>query len=383
MSKKFRISSKRIFLTYPQFNSTKDDIKEQLFQVLTNYLPFDYCISQEIHKDGNLHFHVFLQSKSKFNIKNTNVLKLKTLDGIFKSGDYQSVKNKKAVLQYIIKNDKQPLTNIIFDLNTGYNLSLEEKTIQIYRKQGYQSAINFYRDNASDKDLLKKYNNIQRTLSNLHKNDMARHNQMLNYVPLNLTKFITDHTAGKLIEHWHNKQPDKTLYLHGRPGIGKTEALKTYLASKLESPDQLGFVRHFEDLKKIINKKTLLFDDVHLAKIFKKDIEGFIHLLDRRNPSPIRVLYDVITIKRGVRTVILSNISFNKLLILLKVPSEQINAIKRRTTVVEAKESFPLTIVNEENFQETKNNSDIFHPNWEELEINIKISLSVTKGTAD
>jgi hypothetical protein len=203
MNPKFRIFAKRIFLTYPQFNSTKDDIKEQLFQILTNYIPFKYCISHELHKDGNSHFHVFLESSKKFNIRDANfVLKLKTADGISKSGDYRPVKNNvSAVLRYLIKSDNNPLTNMLFDFDTGHNLSLEERTIQIYRNLGYQSAINFYRDNASNIDLLKRYNSIQRTLSNLHKNDMLRLNQTLNYVPLNLTQFITDHAAGKLIDH--------------------------------------------------------------------------------------------------------------------------------------------------------------------------------------
>jgi hypothetical protein len=107
----------------------------------------------------------------------------------------------------------------------------------------------------------------------------------------------------------------------------------------------------------------LLFDDIPLGKIFKRDPEGLIHMLDRRNPTPIRVLYAVITIKEGTRVVITSNIPFDRLLTLHKTPSEQVDAIRRRVTVVEATEPFPLTTVTQENFQQLKDSPDVFHPN--------------------
>jgi hypothetical protein len=194
----FRISSKRIFLTYPQFNSTKDDIKEQLFQILTNYIPFKYCISHELHKDGNSHFHVFLESSKKFSIRNANlVLKLKTADGTFKSGDYRPVKNNvSAVLRYLIKSDNNPLTNISFNFDTGKELSIEEKITTIYENEGYYAAINYTRHNLPKRDLLKKFKTIESQLKVLHKID---NQTKLNFLPLNLTEFIK-HPAGKQIE---------------------------------------------------------------------------------------------------------------------------------------------------------------------------------------
>jgi hypothetical protein len=377
MSKKFRISSKRIFLTYPQFNSTKDDIKEQLFQVLTNYLPFDYCISQEIHKDGNLHFHVFLQSKSKFNIKNINVLKLKTTDGIFKSGDYKSVQgSSSSVLRYLVKQDKEPLTNMFFNCDTGKELSLEEKTIELYKIKGYDASLDYFKDNATNIDLFNKYNKIRATLNNLHKDDNRKYK--LNYVPLNIKEFINQHSVGKQIDQWFMNSSDKTLYLSGPSGIGKTESLKTYLASKLESPDQLGFVRHLETLKSfdVNDKDILLFDDFPLEKIFKNKPEELIHFVDRRNPSPVRVLYGIIIIQIDLKVILISNIKLNSILKVLNFSIEQTEAINRRIINIETtNEPFPLVFPNKDNIEELKKNLDIYHPNWKELEINIKIKI--------
>ncbi len=183
MNQKFRIHAKRIFLTYPQLNSNKEAIKEQLFLALTNYLPFDYCISQETHEDGNLHFHVYLQSTRKFDIKDANqILKLKELDGSFKSGDYKSVKGPSpTILRYLVKEDKSPLTNISFDFDTGTNIDIEEQTLRIYENNGYDNALTYARSNVIK--LRKGFNPILTTLNNLKKVD-NRLNK-LRFLPLN------------------------------------------------------------------------------------------------------------------------------------------------------------------------------------------------------
>lgn len=365
MNKKFRIYAKRIFLTYPQLNSTKDAIKEQLFQALTSYLPFKYCISQEQHKDGNMHFHVFLEATNKFNLKNANtILTLSDNDNIKKSGDYKSVKGPTSfVLRYLTKEDKDPLTNMYFDFDTGIELSIEEKTIDVYRSAGYDAALNYFKSNASNKDLIKSYNKLRATLNNLRNDDKKNH--QLSFLPLNLKEF-KKHLAGQQIEDWYNHTPYKTLYLYGASGLGKTEGLKTYLSSKLGSPlDQLALVRDLEQFKEhdLDKIKSFILDDLPLQDIFKKKGEKLIHLLDRRNPTSIRILFQSITINSNTTMAITSNIPFDTLLKLLKISPKHIDPICRRTAAVEVTDKLPIIIPTKENLQQLKDNLDIYHPN--------------------
>lgn len=140
--------------------------------------------------------------------------------------------------------------------------------------------------------------------------------------------------------------------------------MKAFLAS-LFGPDKIAFIRHFEDLKSVNldNKDVFLFDDLALFKIFKKSPEELIHFLDRHNPSPIRVLYGICTLRDKV-VVVTHNIPFDTGLAKLKFEPEQNNAIKRRVTSIDTGDNpLPLAFPTTDNIDELKSNSDIYHPN--------------------
>jgi len=109
--KSFRISAKRLFITYSQISKetgfTKNNLLEQLHLKLGR---FSYIISQEAHSDGGMHFHVLLIHRKKFNIRSHSLLDLE-IDGRVAHGNYKPVNNIEGTVHYVCK-DKQYITNI-------------------------------------------------------------------------------------------------------------------------------------------------------------------------------------------------------------------------------------------------------------------------------
>lgn len=90
---KFRISAKKLFLTYSQVNKqlTALHILEQL-QSKKNLKNFQYGISKEYHKDEGTHFHVIIIQNKKGNIRNPKALDIQYQEQAF-HGNYTPVKS--------------------------------------------------------------------------------------------------------------------------------------------------------------------------------------------------------------------------------------------------------------------------------------------------
>lgn len=100
--KTFRLNAKKLFLTYPKNDTTKDSVVENLKKHFKKNLT-GYSVGQETHLDGTLHLHVCVILQDKVDIRNPN-----TLDVIAgKHGNYQSLKNPKACIEYTMKEDKE------------------------------------------------------------------------------------------------------------------------------------------------------------------------------------------------------------------------------------------------------------------------------------
>lgn len=62
-SKKFRFTGKNVFLTYPKCDLALEDILDQLKYKCNNIhcAIKKYIISHELHEDGNLHRHCWVE----------------------------------------------------------------------------------------------------------------------------------------------------------------------------------------------------------------------------------------------------------------------------------------------------------------------------------
>ena len=122
------------------------------------------------------------------------------------------------------------------------------------------------------------------------------------------------------------KNPTKSLILYGESGTGKTE-----LAKALMSNMNLNylFVRDLNGLKSLDNEyhKGIIFDDLDTKDISR---EQMIHLIDRENPSDIRVLYGIVVITKEVIKIFTTN-DLNSLLYFRD------KSLTRRTKTVEIK----------------------------------------------
>lgn len=121
--KKFRIYAKRLFLTYSRTNLTPSEVLLQFQQKFSNL--YRYVISQEDHQDEpekGKHIHAYLEFLSKVNILSSS--KLDLIDSSLQKsihGEYQAVKNKQAVIDYV-KKDGIFVTNIETSLEFELNL---------------------------------------------------------------------------------------------------------------------------------------------------------------------------------------------------------------------------------------------------------------------
>lgn len=135
MNKSFRISSRKLFLTYPQVPIEWDLelVKSSLFGVV---LSIDYwLIAKELHQDGNPHFHCVLSLKKKFDSKNPNCL-----DILGHHGNYQGVKDYADCIKYCMK-DKNFITNIPPDELDQIKDGLSDK--QMANKRILKKALEF------------------------------------------------------------------------------------------------------------------------------------------------------------------------------------------------------------------------------------------------
>lgn len=101
----FRLNSQRLALTYPKCNATKEEAKEVFVRLFPNV---QYLIVQEHHKDSDVHLHVLLHKKPRFDIKSETYLDIGKYHGNYKP----CTKDWKGWCRYITKEDKNPLTNM-------------------------------------------------------------------------------------------------------------------------------------------------------------------------------------------------------------------------------------------------------------------------------
>lgn len=119
-SRSFRISSKNLFLTYPQCSVSKDAVLTHLLATLDRWDPQVMIVAQEHHAEEGLHLHCFVQLKKKCTIRNPLRLDLPAdlSDDLTEPihGNYQAARVISRVVLYCTKEDEAPATFGIPDL---------------------------------------------------------------------------------------------------------------------------------------------------------------------------------------------------------------------------------------------------------------------------
>jgi hypothetical protein len=145
----FRIRSKRFFLTYPQVPNIVG-VEQQFLDSLKKSFQnqaMQHFITKESHQDGGLHIHVFLEFENQQQILSRDRLHVTLIDPdskkvIVQEGNYQSVRNRTKVLQYVTKHMKFGyLTNIeIPEINGVIYWNMEEYLYATLESKGLEES---------------------------------------------------------------------------------------------------------------------------------------------------------------------------------------------------------------------------------------------------
>lgn len=294
---KFRISAKKLFLTYSQVDPemTAEHVLQQL---QNNFYGFNYIISKESHGGGEAHFHVILTNKNKFNIQNADKLDVE-FDGKVFHGNYQAVKILPKVVEYVCKG-KDYITNLT-NLQDGKLLDDKDFLLQRIQDIGYEKALAEYIRQYPKKALSGS------SASVLMKNIRAAKQAMREAQdPVLETPFEMQHfnLTGRL-QRWAGNPKlykKKALILVGRSGIGKTEFAKVFC---LQHKWKTLVVSHNEDFQKLDESyDAVIIDDSNFNDF--SDSQK-LAIINTTVDKTIRVLYKTVTRKMGTVTMILMN----------------------------------------------------------------------------
>ena len=249
----FRLSSKTYFLTYKGISDTGEKItKEDLANYLLNQNPNDikirpekYLICEQTYEDGTPHFHVILVYEKRKQILHQDFFDYKTIHP-----NIQSMRNMKAALQYVYKEDSLPLTNMDIiqqkraarakDTSSLYQLLEEEMmkdpfnfnvfrycldhsiTREIY-KANYTKAVNLLKNVQQaycNKLLTQKlgFKYIDRSLIQ----SKLSPQQLLTYDSWSGYQIIVDHLNIMVLERGFRQQKSLNLLITGPPSTGKS-----------------------------------------------------------------------------------------------------------------------------------------------------------------
>lgn len=301
--KKFRIRSKKLFLTYSQIKdlqNIKELVLEKLklkFLKLKNESNFNYIISCEKHEDSGIHVHVYLEFSTTIDIIKSDFLDLEIDDKNY-HGNYQSGKKKWSLINYVIK-DNNYITNMKLPIHNGVILKPEEHLYEIVKKEGFLKSkeilylnypeIAVKKGTLIEKNLYKIYEFFQSEIRDLKKKKNI--------------KSINDFKIPKELIEWKNNNFKKTLVLHGPSGTGKTELAKAFLnhcnLNYLFTRCLDGLREYDKDLH-----QAILLDDINGEALTR---EVIIHLTDTDNESQIKVIYKVVNISSDVVRIITTN----------------------------------------------------------------------------
>lgn len=311
----FRISAKRILLTYSQVHP--DMQPTDLLGLLEKSLylsRFDYIIAKEQHhnpdstdlqnnsyictqkstlNEKGIHYHVILIGQKKFEIKSQKGLDIEFKGNTY-HGNYQPVKDLTHTIEYVCKHKMyiSSLTN----LQDGKILDDKDFLLQRAKTVGFEEALIDYSVKYPKKALtsIKNLKNNFQEIQNLHKSSKGD----LLETPFTVENF---HLEGNL-KRWTLYPSLYALFLIGKSGIGKTQFAKAFCKEKKW---KTLLVSHKEDFQRInTSYDAVIIDDANFNEF--SDSQK-LALIDNSVEKTIRVMYQTVTKKKDVVMMILMN----------------------------------------------------------------------------
>lgn len=294
--KKFRIHAKQLFLTYPQFIEWKvieiteqetkilEEIRQQLEKkaLERGCIVEKYILSLEYHEEKGTHVHVYLSLNRKISISDPNGLDLKREEKVY-HGNYQGVKNKNAVIGYVLKEEKY-ITNM--KIRGGKEMTFRDELVYKLREEGLEEALDMLDSSEDSKLITNEYSKIKHNLISLNKRIRPEYAES-NY------SIMDFNFPAAVVNWWIYLSSTKTLVLTGPPGTGKTEGMLALLGAW--SPLRVTEKNRLKDIPEIC--EAIILDDISVEEFTREEL---IHLMDVKHSGSIRVLWGVANIKKGI-----------------------------------------------------------------------------------
>lgn len=321
--KKFRLQGRHLFLTYAQCPLNRQEVLDQLIRYIEPRKIVKYVICTELHKDGQQHIHTYLGLDERVNIvaKDRLDLEIKNNLGVIekKHGNYQSCRNYNRVINYIIKDSKDMahvLTNMNLD-DTGREINVWLEVSKKNKEGDINESLKMV-ESIAPRLYVTDYTKVKRSLLDMQKDAKVRKEARYPLASFDIPKEVKE---------WADGPKNKTLYLSGGTGLGKTEMLKSLFEEKF-GPEFIR-VNNLEGLKQLETKpcKGVILDDIDLSQ---RNIEELLGLLDVQNNHTQKILYGTVEIPQGLTRAIVSNKKMEEFTRSLNVGLNQVEALLRR-----------------------------------------------------
>jgi hypothetical protein len=279
--KKFRLNAKKLYLTYSSLGVEAINL-EAVLNALSFIVQIDeYLLALELHKDSSYHVHVLLILNKKCNFSSANCLDIE-IENKIRHGNYQSGKNIKALINYLVKNENY-ITNMKFDLINNKVVEPEEYVFIKGKELGINRALKNYKDKYPER-AHKKLSSLK---TNLDLAEKIENNLNVDLNNIELKDFNLDKIErNSEFKQWLKDEIRKTLILVGASGHGKS-----LLAKSIMKDLNIKYLRatHYQGLKNL-NKEHqgFILDDAKLSFLSEAEI---INLFDTNESADLRVLY--------------------------------------------------------------------------------------------
>ena len=345
-SSKFRISAKKLFLTYSQCPLEIGEVYEQLMRKLALYDVKEYLLVLEQHEDGGKHFHVLISCDKKIDRKGASFLDLEFIsNGETKlvHGSYERCKSEEDTIQYLTKDlFKREDANDRIIISEGYNrrlgsiyqyLSLTHRLLNLAEAGEVGRAMELLRAEDPERYLYEG-SRIERRLKEIHLQQVG----FVSKYPLE--SFIRPPQLDKALDLFKEalevKEP-KVFVVQGPPGCGKSRLLSAIFEQELGH--KVLYINHIEGLKDFIPEvhSAIIFDDPDFRG---ESRERIIQILDSEMQK-IKIRYTVVTIPAEIAKAISCNFPLEQL-----NPAFKDQAVKRRMIECVLEENVKLFDVN-------------------------------------
>lgn len=337
--KKFRIASKKLFLTFSRCDldlSLILNYYQKLFQKKSKKI-ISYFLVKEFHKKENstndieTHIHIFLELDFIFDTRNSKSLDIYN-DDICYHGNYQVVKHKKSTIKYLLKDfisfesDAFLISEDLKKYITSNGEFLDIYTLMIsLGKRGLIDEALKLLESENPKEFLTSQLKYEKSLRSIYLKARGFKTKF-NYDSFNISDKLKNCLNNFFID-------DKSLIVLGSSGTGKTrffQSLLNYLGKIPLVINNYDSIKEFRlGYHNIIVMDDMSFDNLSLEVIIK--------LLDSSDETTFDVKYGSIRIPENTLRIVISNRSFDSLFGLNKISylDKRLEAVKRRVKIID------------------------------------------------